>query len=1147
MELFDLSNEFEINSSFQRSARIDNALSESFITNYIFHDTSRAALNRIANSFKKSNQCSFTLTGPYGSGKSSLLLFLSSLLSQDKQIQKLARSKVGAISKQIYSEVFLNSHWFVLKIIGAKENSLELIASSIDENIKNNWISKNIPSALKTRTRPKTDQIIKKLENIAFELDKKGFGLLMIIDELGRVLEYASNTGGDLHLFQEIAENFSKNKIEKKINNIFISILHQPFEEYASALGRNTQEEWQKIQGRFEDIPFSIGSEESVNLIARAINKKNKLSNDNLKKIGRISRSLIRTFQSGKISNNDDLEQSLNNCFPLHPLTSVLLGPISRNRFGQNERSIFTFLNSGEPHGFLYFLKNNNLDKNYLYGLDNLFDYLQANLESSILVSPIGHNWAEASEAIRRSETTDNKKAIKLAKAIALLDIFGKSSSLNATKDILYDVLEDTKSQIDELLTILEDKKIIIYRKFKKAFSLFSGSDINIDEAVEQNKAQISGDYQIILSQIPELPPVIAKKHLHQFGSLRLFKKHCLFLKSVKDIVNIIYELNNSEIATGTVILLLRPHEDSEKQFLDNLKLLCSIKFNKPTIIGYSQNTEEFLNLAHELAALKRAKTSLVSLESDLVAKKEIEARLSVTQNLLYSNIDHCFNIATWFFHDKNFKNENLSAICSEVSNLVFYNSPTIINELVNREKISGSATTASNVLINKILKNSEQKDLGMEGAPAEFGIYLSIIKSNSLHVKKGDSYKFVNPDTKNVTLFKIFNEIKDFLAKQKNPISLLEIYNFLKQPPFGIKSGILPILITCFYKANEDKYALYEKVNNQSESFITEFTEQIADKFCSLPDEIKIMFVQISGAKNKLLEQFKKYVEKEILLENIITDVSPLAVLKPIVIKTYKMSGWARKTRRFKDKRVLQLREELLSSRNPYQLLYSSLPEICINKTLVSDDITEKDINDFIENFKLLWSELNNAHKEMIREFKDTIVRVFKSDPNIADINFDIIKKRAQLIGEKDPFSEKVSKFKSDDEWIEHLAGYSIGKPVDEWVDQDFSKAQLNLEEMVRHFIMTDRLYTIRDKYKDSKIVDIAIFEGKNQQRASKFYFSTDIKNNIVDETTKEIQKLMNSKNLSDTEKGEITLKVLKELMVKNEQEIIKKKTADE
>ena len=47
MELFDLSNEFEINTSFQRSARIDNAFSESFIKNYIFHETSRNALNRV--------------------------------------------------------------------------------------------------------------------------------------------------------------------------------------------------------------------------------------------------------------------------------------------------------------------------------------------------------------------------------------------------------------------------------------------------------------------------------------------------------------------------------------------------------------------------------------------------------------------------------------------------------------------------------------------------------------------------------------------------------------------------------------------------------------------------------------------------------------------------------------------------------------------------------------------------------------------------------------------------------------------------------------------------------------------------------------------------------------------------------------------
>ena len=36
-------------------------------------------------------------------------------------------------------------------------------------------------------------------------------------------------------------------------------------------LGRTVQEDWQKIQGRFEDIPFSINSEETAHLIAKAI------------------------------------------------------------------------------------------------------------------------------------------------------------------------------------------------------------------------------------------------------------------------------------------------------------------------------------------------------------------------------------------------------------------------------------------------------------------------------------------------------------------------------------------------------------------------------------------------------------------------------------------------------------------------------------------------------------------------------------------------------------------------------------------------------------------------------------------------------------------------------------------------------------
>ena len=74
-----------------------------------------------------------------------------------------------------------------------------------------------------------------------------------------------------LDAYKAIAENFSNIRLNKQGNPLFFGILHQPFEEYANSLGRTIQEEWAKIQGRYEDIPFSINFEETVHLIAKVL------------------------------------------------------------------------------------------------------------------------------------------------------------------------------------------------------------------------------------------------------------------------------------------------------------------------------------------------------------------------------------------------------------------------------------------------------------------------------------------------------------------------------------------------------------------------------------------------------------------------------------------------------------------------------------------------------------------------------------------------------------------------------------------------------------------------------------------------------------------------------------------------------------
>ena len=53
----------------------------------------------------------------------------------------------------------------------------------------------------------------------------------------------------------------------------------------------------------------------------------------------------------------------------------------------------------------------------------------------------------------------------------------------------------NSKTNITKKLQELEKKKVVIFRKFKKAYALFSGSDIDLDDLSKINKQKIIDDH----------------------------------------------------------------------------------------------------------------------------------------------------------------------------------------------------------------------------------------------------------------------------------------------------------------------------------------------------------------------------------------------------------------------------------------------------------------------------------------------------------------------------------------------------------------------------------------------------------------------------------------------------------------------------
>ena len=160
---------------------------------------------------------SFCIIGTYGTGKSSFLVALENYLNK-------SNNYFGPLNGQFKD---LSGFDFI-NVVGDYESLPNAFAKSI---------------RLKNST--KSVDIISHLDKKYSKLKSSNQGLIIVIDELGKHLEYASthNPDEEFYFIQQLAEYV--NDPDKNI--IFLSTLHQDFESYLSDLSKSQIKEWDKV------------------------------------------------------------------------------------------------------------------------------------------------------------------------------------------------------------------------------------------------------------------------------------------------------------------------------------------------------------------------------------------------------------------------------------------------------------------------------------------------------------------------------------------------------------------------------------------------------------------------------------------------------------------------------------------------------------------------------------------------------------------------------------------------------------------------------------------------------------------------------------------------------------------------------------
>ncbi|WP_107851508.1 hypothetical protein [Oceanimonas marisflavi] len=1100
----------------QRSTRIDSDLSPDFFQGLVYHGTAQSALETLFRQFSQVNQSAYTLTGPYGSGKSTIALLLTGLLHQDAQIRNAALKVINQESKVLLDDsVIYNSGWLQIRSVGGVSNPVDTFWSATLLALEEHPNTHGLHEKYKDKTIKDESHLVDEWETLFTEVNELVDGVLLIADEMGKSLEFINKNRGELHLFQDLAEVLSRIKTPV----IFLGLLHQAFSEYAKDRGTKLQEEWSKIQGRYNDILYNVSTDETVALIAQSITNNDAISHSNDKHV-----KLVLDALADKPDRKQQLKNRLENCVPLHPLTALLLGPISKRRFSQNERSTFSFLNSHEQYSFQMFLKQS-VNPDARYTLENLWDYLETNLEHAILGSPDGHAWAAATESIRQASKKEvPEKAIDVLKSIALITLFGKPANLSATEEMLLASCEvNSKAELNEYLQSLKDASCIIFRKHLSSWVIFEGSDLDIPGLIEE-KIEQQGDSMEAISHVVFSKQIIAKGYYHKVGTLRWAEQSIAYNFSSQDAAKLIAQRNG---AFSNMVLLLEHQPESALQELTQ---------NEPTLIlANAVNPEEIIALAKELYALELIRSDKEVgrvLQHDNVALKEYNGRLTNAEEALRNAIDESFNQSKWFNHGQVYSTNTLSEIVSLTASRVFSKTPVIMNELVNRNKLSGTAVSALKKLLEAMLDSEDQVNLGITGFPPEMSMYISCLKSTDIHASNAEDGSHWHIKNLGPRLDSLFSDA--FQLLEQNPgksIRLSEIATLWTSAPYGVTQGVIPIYMLAFLKALGQSIAFYEKNLGGEYAFITEPDVDYVHKLIKSPQELAVKYIVLDKTESDWLQNLAVFTSSETNKE--VTN-NILSVATPLVTTMHNLPNWVKNAHNFiendpeHNKQIVEVRDLFLQANDPHTLLIKSLPKAL-------DPNNELKFSQKIDILENCFNVLRSKHDQMLSQIKSKVKTIFPETGEELASMCQLVEKRSGDIRLK-AFARELGK--SEDglfQWLESIIQIVVGRNKQSWNEGLLLTASAKISDFAQDFLSIAKSgntsggnHEIASK---TKLVSLVLEDNKGQLKSYKkevrIVEQEDAKNKLEN-----VQQTLKKLELNEFERIHILKTLLKEAL---------------
>jgi hypothetical protein len=1049
-----LANAIEIKSRFSSSINLERDTAKGSLSGYIPTGRALDVVRRLAHGVADSSLGrSISITGPHGGGKSSLAVFIDCLVSP-----RSSKEYKDAIQLLKEFDAELANYWIESskKLTSSSAGFYKAVATANREPIIVSLL-RALQRATEEKTGPNS-ALHRKINALDIEGDIDPHTILslvkelasvkpiiFVVDEFGKNLEayVDSPAKGDPYILQALSE---LGQGSEALPIFIITLQHLSFDEYVQGTTVAQRREWAKIQGRFQDIPFIESALQSRRLVASVFTQKDSSIKIRYKKWLEAHKALIDESGLGDIAKSSDTLSA----FPLDPLTLAVLPPLC-SRYGQNERTLFSFLASKEKSSVASYMVEKEFSKTgelEFVGLDRVYDYFLESASTLLSTSTTASRWLEIETRIRDAQGLTVEE-MKVLKSIGILNLISSGGALRATKSVLKLTLADTtlsfaqlEKKANRILEKLEHKGLVVYRAFADEFRIWQGSDFDLRAAVEIARKSISQTpLHKLLNEVSGLGPVVAARVSQDKGVLRVFSQ--VFADLSKD-TSFITQID--EHIDGVVVFSTSADSD--------LKNLDFELFKKPIVVLIPQDLELLHDIALEVTAIHQVLNQSTEQGLDWVARKElIERFVVVKQKLQEVTSTAWLSSSQWFCVAPKFQKldsaKGLSSALSAVTDLVYSRTPRVSNEMIARRELTSQGAKARRTLLDSIRTSSNEEAFGITGFGPDRAIYEAVFRSTGLHAyTKSGGWQIKRPtDPLWAEIWDVINNSIDGATKER--VSISEIQNHLARAPYGLKDGVLPLLSFAVLTSRRNDLAIYEHG-----SLILDLDDAVLERLAKNPANFTL---RNYAAKSKSRSIYLNEIVNAFGISNADTEDTFIQIVKALYREMYSLNPYAKNTKAALSTESVRIRQAFLTALEPDRLLFEQIPQIIgFSPIYPETKLTASEASSAAKSIAKYFRELKSSYPRLLEVIRKSIAEATSTNSELVSMRKQLQGQAANLEGrvlDKSLHSFVVAIQRdelSNQEWLENLAMVTLGgTPARSWNDEDINLFSVKIYEI--------------------------------------------------------------------------------------------------